>query len=198
MEGAQGAQCWRCKAPLAKTDDDGALSVHSRGTMIGRTRPPTDAERDSTEAMLRPEAVLELVVRPKDLSPFEQHVAALIDGVRPVARLKKKSGLSSTDLRVALGQLRDRNLLRLVGLVEEAVGPWADDIAAEVAERARGSGEHSIKGTGEYIPPHVMAEIQAMVDEEERAKVRDMLGDDDDEVGADFEGDTTEGPLPKD
>lgn len=198
LDGAQGVSCWRCKAPLPRTDDDGRLSAHSRGTMIGRTRPPTEEEKGSAEAMLRPEAVLTLTrAPPADLSPFETHVAALVDGVRPVARLKKKSGLSSADLRVALGLLRDRKLLGLVGIVEEAVGPWADDIQAEIAERARGSGDQSVKGTGEYIPPHVMAEIQRMVDEEERAKVRDMLGDDDDEDGTDFEGDTTEGPLPK-
>lgn len=196
MEGAQGASCWRCKAPLQKSDDDGRLSGHSGGTKIGRTRAPTEAELSSPEAMFRPDAVLELVVRPKDLSAFEQHVVGFIDGVRPVARLKKKCGLSSADLRVALGQLRDRGLLRLVGVVEEAVGAWAADIAAELAERGGAPVEHSIQGSGEYIPAHVMAEIQAMVDEEERAKLRELVGDDDDE-DTDFEGDTTEGPLPK-
>ena len=178
------------------TDDDTRLAAHSRGTLIGRTRPPTTAEQASAEVMFRAEAVLTLVAPlPLEATAIEAHVGALIDGVRPVARLKKKSGLSSEDLRVALGQLRDRRVLKLVGVVEEAIGPWADDIAAEVAERARASEDHSIKGSGEYIPPHVMSEIQTMVDEEERAKVRAALDDDDE--GPAFDGDTSEGPLPK-
>ncbi len=196
--GAQGAVCTRCRASLRVTDDDGRLAAYSRGTLIGRTRPPTAAELQSPEAMFRPEAVLALVAPlPLEATPIELHVGGLVDGVRPVARLKKKSGLSSEDLRVALGQLRDRRALKLVGVVEEAIGPWADDIAAEAAARARGSEDHSIKGSGEYIPPHVMAEIQNMVDDEERAKVREAIGDDDDD-GATFDGDTSEGPLPKD
>ncbi len=197
-ETTPGAVCARCRASLRKTDDDVGLSAHSRGTLIGRSRRPTDEELRSPEAMFRPDAVLELATRlPTDISPIETHVGGLIDGVRPVARLRKKSGLSSDDLRVALGQLRDRRLLKLVGVIEEAIGPWADDIAAEVAERMRSSQEHSIKASGEYIPPHVMAEIQNMMDEEERAKVREALDDDDDDGGTDFEGDTTEGPAPK-
>lgn len=178
------------------TDDDARLAGHSRGTLIGRTRPPTDAEQASPEAMFRAEAVLTMVAPlPLDVTAIEAHVGTLIDGVRPVARLKKKSGLSSEDLRVALGQLRDRRVLKLVGVVEEAIGAWADDIAAEVAERARTPEDHSIKGAGEYIPAHVMAEIQSMIDDEERAKVRAVLDDDDDEE-ASFDGDTNEGPLP--
>ncbi|OGQ24390.1 MAG: hypothetical protein A2138_06820 [Deltaproteobacteria bacterium RBG_16_71_12] len=190
--------CARCRASLRKSDDDAFLSAHSSGALIGRVRRPTDDELASPEVMFRPDAVVELAAPlPRDVSPVEVHVGSLIDGVRPVARIKKKSGLSSDDLRVALGQLRDRRLLKLVGVIEEAIGPWADDIAAEVAERTRASEEHSIKGSGEYIPPHVMSEIQSMIDEEERAKVRDALDDDDDGGGTDFEGDTTEGPAPK-
>lgn len=190
--------CTRCRASLRKSDDDVRLSAHSRGTLIGRARRPTGEELTNPEAMFRPDAVLELTSPlPNDVSPIETHVGGLIDGVRPVARLRKKSGLSSDDLRVALGQLRDRRLLKLAGVVEEAIGPWADDIAAEIAERTRTSEEHSIKGAGEYIPPHVMAEIQSMVDEEERAKARAVLEDEEGDASADFEGDTTEGPLPK-
>lgn len=188
-----GPVCSRCRASLRKSDDDARLSAHSRGTLIGRARRPTAEELKNPEAMSRPDAVLELAAPlPSDVSPIETHVGALIDGVRPVARLKKKSGLSSDDLRVALGQLRDRRLLKLVGLIEEAVGPWADDIAAEVAERARASQEQSINATGEYIPPHVMAEIQSMIAEEERAKVRDALEDDEE-----FDSDTSEVPTLK-
>ncbi len=143
--------------------------------------------------MFRPDAVLELVAPlPEDAAPIEAHVGGLIDGVRPVARLRKKSGLSSDDLRVAIGQLRDRRVLKLAGVVEEAIGPWADDIAAEIAERARASDDHSIRGAGEYIPPHVMAEIQSMVDEEERAKVKDALEDEDA-----FDEETSEEPVPR-
>ena len=93
---------------------------------------------------------------------------------------------------MAIGQLRDRRVLKLAGVVEEAIGPWADDIAAEIAERARASDDHSIKGSGEYIPPHVMTEIQTMVDEEERAKVRDAIEDE-----AEFDEETSEEPPPR-
>lgn len=192
-ESAQGAACSRCRASLYRSDDDVQLSAHSRGTLIGRARRPTAEELGNPEAMFRPEAVLELVAPlPHDAAPIEAHVGGLIDGVRPVARLRKKSGLSSDDLRVAIGQLRDRRVLKLAGVVEEAIGPWADDIAAEIAERARASDDHSIRGAGEYIPPHVMAEIQSMVDEEERAKVKDALEDEDA-----FDEETSEEPVPR-
>ena len=96
FEPAQGAVCARCRSSLRKSDDDVRLSAHSRGTLIGRARRPTAEELGNPEAMFRPDAVLELVAPlPLDAAPIETHVGGLIDGVRPVARLRKKSGLSS-------------------------------------------------------------------------------------------------------
>jgi hypothetical protein len=157
-----------------RSDDDATLSGHSSTLMLGRMRAPTEAELAAQDSFFRPDAVLGMRgPAPLDASPFELHVAGLVDGVRPVARIKKKSGLSSSDLRIALGMLRDRNLLRLVGIIEEAAGPWEAEIrdhAAEIAA-ALASDPDVTKpaGSGDIVPHHVMAEIKSMLadDDEE-------------------------------
>lgn len=175
--------------------DEGQLERHTRETPMGRIRPATLEETERREDFFRPDAVLALTgAPPMDVSPFEAHVAALIDGARPVARIRKKSGVSSADLRIALAALCDRKLLRLVGVVEEAVGSLANDIAADVAQRAQevivlplppGYDEPlpapedvdvddvtMPHGAAGIVPRHVMAEIQLMMDEQ------DLLDDD--------------------
>ena len=149
---------------------------------MGRIRPATLEETERREDLFRPDAVLALTgAVPMDLSAFETHVAALVDGVRPVARIRKKSGVTSADLRIALAGLCDRKLLRLVGVVEEAVGALANDIAADVAQRSAASLDVPMPradasdlddvtmphGTAGAVPRHVMAEIQSMLDEQE-------------------------------
>ena len=87
--GAGAAVCAKCRQPLKATtsDDDPMLSSHSAETKVGRVRPPTPAELARPDDLLRPDAVLNLCAPlPLDASPFEAHVAGLIDGVRPVAR----------------------------------------------------------------------------------------------------------------
>jgi hypothetical protein len=144
----------------------------------GRIRPPTDQERTRADDLLRPDAVIALSASPPtDASDFELRLSALIDGVRPVARIKKKSGLTSAQVRSALSALRGRKLLMLVGIVEEAYGPLGDEIAAELNERARE--EATIpRGRTDYIPPHVMSEIAAMLEEEARAEQKRLSIDD--------------------
>ena len=147
------------------TSDDSALERHTRGVPVGRVRPATLDETESRDAMLRPDAVLALTgAVPADIGPFEQHVAGLIDGVRPVARLRKKSGVSSADLRIALGSLLDRKLLRLVGVVEEAIGELAREIEKELALQ-QDQGLTDPTGRHDVIPHNVMADIQSMLEE---------------------------------
>ena len=150
--------------PPKPTSDDTALDQHTAKVPVGRTRPATLDEDLVPDTMFRPDAVLALAgPLPANLSPFEQHIALLVDGVRPVARIRKKSGVSSADLRIALAGLRDKKLLRLAGIVEEAIGSLAAEIKHDFEE------DVTIPGKGEVIPTHVMAEIRSMLDEEDLA-----------------------------
>jgi hypothetical protein len=85
---------------------------------------PVYMER-STQAMLDPDAVLRVCpgadVSSIALSPFEHQVLALIDGERPVARIRKKGALSMSDTKIALAMLVDRGLLELVGHARPAL-----------------------------------------------------------------------------
>ena len=100
-------------------DDDPALEMHTAALPIGRVRPATLDESEKRELYFRADAVLALrSPLPADASPFEQHVAGFIDGFRPVARIRKKTGLSAADIRIALASLYDKKLLALTGLVE--------------------------------------------------------------------------------
>ena len=73
----------------------------------------------SVQELMKPEAVLaqaaDIEKRKSMLSAFELHVLSMIDGKRPVARLRKKTGLSSDDLRIAVGMLAEKNAVVLVG-----------------------------------------------------------------------------------
>lgn len=127
---------------------------------LGRVRPATLEEADHRETMFRPEAVLALTMPlPADLGPFERHVAGFIDGVRPVARIRTKSGVSSADLRIALASLCDLKLLRLAGLVEEIAANASTGVAPPI------DADTMTRSTPERVPAHVMAEIQSMIDE---------------------------------
>jgi hypothetical protein len=143
------------------TDDESPLAQHTGALAVGRVRPVTIEESESREIMFRANAVLALTGPvPADVGAFEQHVASLIDGVRPVARIRSKSGVSSADLRIALASLCDRHLLRLAGIVIES--------AVTVKESVRPpDGETGSRP--DLIPTHVMMEIAAMMDEDEPA-----------------------------
>lgn len=75
----------------------------------------------SVQELMKPEAVLaqaaDIEKRKGMLSAFELHVLSMIDGKRPVARLRKKTGLSSDDLRIAVGMLAEKNAVVLVGTI---------------------------------------------------------------------------------
>lgn len=77
----------------------------------------TGTHRADRQAMVQPQVVL----RPKTgfdaavLSPFEQHVLSFLDGKRPLARLRKKAGLTFADLKVAIGMLADRGAIEVLG-----------------------------------------------------------------------------------
>ena len=139
--------------------DESILDRHTGALPVGRIRPATLEEAERREDLFRPDAVLALTrALPADLSAFEQHVAALVDGVRPVARLRRKSGVGSADLRIALAGLCDRGLLRLAGIVEEAPGKPAGSTGIETTTPGSAAG---------VIPPGVMAEIWEMIDEDD-------------------------------
>lgn len=155
-------ECPRCRAtmerraPAPAKPDEEFFESHTHGHVLGRARPAHLDEGNKREDFYRPDAVLAIIgTVPADLSAFEAHVANLIDGVRPVARIRKKAGVSSADLRIALGGLCDRGCVRLAGIVEQAAGPLADQTSA---------GKNK-----DVIPSHVMAEIQSMLDEDDAA-----------------------------
>ncbi|MCC7107839.1 MAG: hypothetical protein IT382_01000 [Deltaproteobacteria bacterium] len=77
----------------------------------------TGTHRADRQNMVQPQVVLRCKagVDRAALSPFEQHVLSFLDGRRPLARLRKKAGLSFGDLKVAIGMLADRGVLEVVG-----------------------------------------------------------------------------------
>jgi hypothetical protein len=162
---------------------------------VGRVRLPSAKEDADPNVVFHANAVLEVRPTPVVLPPLERHLASFIDGFRPVARLRKKSGLSSDELLDALRALRDRGLLVLTGIIEltdEAYEPADTDEFEGTVPR----GQHDI------IPPHVMHEIQAMLDEEEALR-RDEERAEREENAAneanDFEMQaTTEAEIPRD
>lgn len=140
-------------------EDDGALSKHTGALLVGRIRPATLDESESREVMFRANAVLALTKPlPADVGAFEQHVASLIDGVRPIARIKTKSGVSSADLRIALASLCDKGLLRLAGIVVEQQISIKDTVRRP---------EGHTGSRPDLIPAHVMADIAAMMEEDD-------------------------------
>lgn len=111
----------------------------------------TGTHRADRQRMVQPQVVL----RCKDgvdraaLSPFEQHVLSFLDGRRPLARLRKKAGLSFSDLKVAIGMLADRGVLEVVGnFVPDLKGLLEEDELVD-------SGPHGIlpKTQPEPAPP---------------------------------------------
>lgn len=148
---------------------------------VGRVRLPTPKEDADPDCVFHANAVLSLRESEAVLPPLERHVAQLIDGFRPVARLRKKAGLSSDELIDALRALRARGLLVLTGIIEESadhvpVADDSDDVEATVPH-----------GANDVIPPHVMREIQTMLDEEDELRRQELSPDDADE----FENETT-------
>jgi hypothetical protein len=143
-------------------NDEGALSQHTGALPVGRVRPVTLEESESREIMFRADAVLALTGPvPADIGAFEQHVASLIDGMRPVARVRTKSGVSSADLRIALASLCDRHLLRLAGIVV---------LSTVTMKQTARPPEGDTGSRPDLIPTTVMAEIAAMLDEDHESK----------------------------
>jgi hypothetical protein len=91
-----------------------------------RFEPSTVYIDAETRALLEQDAVLKLKdgvdIDALAMSPFEHHVLALIDGVRPVARIQAKSGLSEEDLRICLTLIADKGVLERVGTARSAKG----------------------------------------------------------------------------
>lgn len=112
-------------------DEEHDLMLFSESTGSFLTADTMDVERvvlpasayvsKSVQELMKPESVLaaapDVQKRHAAFSPFEQHVLGFIDGKRPVARLRKLTGLSSDDLRIAVGMLAEKGAIELVGTV---------------------------------------------------------------------------------
>lgn len=146
FDGADNSQeCPRCRAAATG----------------GRIRPAKLEESSRADALLRADAVLALTgAVSDDLSASERRIVRLIDGVRPVARIRRRSGTSSVELRVVIAVLHQRGLVRLAGFVEHGNLDAPPDAAAEV------------------FSPRALAEIQAMIAEDEGRTVANTVDDD--------------------
>ncbi len=73
----------------------------------------------SIQALLMPDAIPEiapdLVLDSVRVTPFERHVLELVNGKRPVARIKAKARLKDDDFQTALALLADKGFLQLKG-----------------------------------------------------------------------------------
>ncbi len=110
-------------------DEDVELFSESTGSFL--TADTVDVDREvvpaalyvgkSVQELMKAEAVLKPAAdvdkRKAMLSAFELHVLSFIDGQRPVARLRKKTGLSGDDVRIAVGMLAEKGAVELVGAV---------------------------------------------------------------------------------
>lgn len=179
--------CPICEAPLSRAaspDVDDCTSVARH--VVGRIRRATVEEVACEADLFRADAVLALAgAVPADLARPEAETARLIDGVRPVARIRKKRGVSSAELRNALRSLHERGLLRLVGIVEEAGRAAAVDHGDEDATRR-------ILDSEMMISARAMAEIKAMMDEDK------SMFDGDDTESIDIETTPEAVPFPGD
>lgn len=143
----------------------------------GRIRTATLADASRPESLFRPDAVLALTGPITDeLTASEQRVAGLIDGVRPVARILKRSGSTAVQLRLALAALNDRGLLLLKGIVEQA-----HSASLELDDDADADAENTTpRGKPDVISPRVLAEIEAMInDDAARAETAGLASVDD-------------------
>jgi hypothetical protein len=169
------AQVKPAKVAPVPSDDDHFVMAHTGQDPKGVIRNAVTKEIESPEHVLRADAVLGLVggAVPDGLSPFEQHVAELIDGQRTVARIRSKSGLSSDDVRIALGMLRDRGALELLGLLERGDAPPpadddaefddATDAGMDLAEIERQHGPASEARTDPDVPKEIVDELKEFI-----------------------------------
>jgi hypothetical protein len=117
------------QGPQPVPDPNDFLTAATDESGIVRTVVPAPMfVDDATAALIASDAVIALAPGAdlSAISPFEQHVSSFINGRRPVARIGVKSELSDDDLRIALGMLADRGLLRLIGHMKPGV-----DVEAE-------------------------------------------------------------------
>lgn len=155
------------------------MSTHDRRRRLGRVRSATAEEARDPETLLRPDAVVAISVpHPDGLTVTQQRVASLLDGFRPVARVRTKSALTAPIFKEALKSLAARGALSVVAIVEEGDAELAG-LAEESTEASEPEDGHTMpRATGDAIPPHVMAEIEAMIEEEVRlAEIEDAFED---------------------
>ncbi|MCP4499163.1 MAG: hypothetical protein GY822_04240, partial [Deltaproteobacteria bacterium] len=77
-----------------------------------------------TSELLRNDAILQkisgLSKRTSILTPYEEHALSFINGKRPVGRIRRKSGMLETELKLALAMLADKGVVKLKGHITKA------------------------------------------------------------------------------
>jgi|GEM_PF-1830332 len=103
--------------------DEDEFSSFATG-QTGLTREVTQAQiyvGGKTAALLRNDAILKkidgLSNRSLILSPYERHALNYINGKRPVGRIRRKSQMQDSDLKLAIAMLADKGLVVLKGHV---------------------------------------------------------------------------------
>src|SRR5690606_16123428 len=106
---------------LGDLDDDEVASFQASDTGLAQ-REVTMARMyvgGSIQALLMPDAIPEIApdvaLDSVRITPFERHVLELVNGKRPVARIKTKAQLKDDDFQTALALLADKGFLRLKG-----------------------------------------------------------------------------------
>lgn len=119
---AEGVASWAADALiLGDLDDDEVASFQASDTGLAQ-REVTMARMyvgGSIQALLMPDAIPEIApdvaLDSVRITPFERHVLELVNGKRPVARIKVKARLKDDDFQTALALLADKGFLRLKG-----------------------------------------------------------------------------------
>ncbi len=113
--------------------------------------PAPLASHDSVRALLRPDAVLLATSNAEALLPeltaLERKVLLLVNGQRPVARIRKLAGVTTDDVQVAVALLASKGALVLGGLVPERAAPailddtgeWTPPVRPAAMPLARGA-----------------------------------------------------------
>lgn len=121
-------------APASLQDFESMLSDSTSAITIAGcvVEPAPVYVSQSVQQLTAPTAVLRVrddnARLQAQLSPFERHVVSFVDGKRAVLRIAKKSGMSLSDVVVALGLLADRGLLELVGQAQLRGAAAADEL----------------------------------------------------------------------
>lgn len=168
---------------LGGLDEEVALFSDNTGSFL--TADTLDVDREvvpaalyvgkSVQELMKPEAVLkkadDLDKRKSMLSPFEMHVLSFIDGNRPVARLRKLTGLSSDDIRIAVGMLAEKGAVKLMGHIAapDMKALLGDDISGDNTGPQQPAKTDSAPAPVEWKPVFPLDDVPVGMKSETRA-----------------------------